>query len=145
MGQDVRPLIFTIDDAPVTLNLTVAILKRDYRLRPFACPLMAFKYLSRPEAETDLVLLDYQMPQMSGPEVFRRLKQYPATASAPVIFMTGMTDQATGDELLAAGAAGLVAKPPTAPVLLKTIKSILDCESIDNFQPGASRGKNIPS
>lgn len=125
MGKDDRPLILALDDDPVTLNLAVAILKNDYRLRPFTVPDMALKYLSQGAAEVSLALLDYHMPLMSGPDFLKRLRQYPATAEVPVLFLTGLIDRAAEEELMAAGAAGLIPKPPSAPVLLGKIEELL--------------------
>ena len=39
---------------------------------------------------TDLVLLDVMMPDMSGFEVAQRLKSNPATAEIPIIFLTAL-------------------------------------------------------
>jgi len=125
MARDARPLILAIDDDPITLNLAVAILKNYYRLRPFTVPEMAFKYLSRSDAEVHLALLDYHMPLMSGPEVFKCLRSYSLMSGVPVIFMTGLTDKAAEEELLASGATGIIHKPPTAVDLLGKIKDIL--------------------
>ena len=38
----------------------------------------------------DLIILDVLMPDVDGPEVGRRLKEYPGTRDIPVIFLTGM-------------------------------------------------------
>ena len=40
----------------------------------------------------DVILLDIRMPGLNGYEVCRRLKQNPATAAIPVIFLTGVQD-----------------------------------------------------
>lgn len=58
----------------------------------------------------DVILLDVIMPSMDGPAALQRLKAEPATASIPVIFMSG----AEGSEVAryaALGAAGWIAKP----------------------------------
>ena len=59
----------------------------------------------------DLVLLDFMMPGLSGPDVIKCLKECPRTACLPVVFMTA---RATGeDEILmtSLGAAGVIRKP----------------------------------
>ena len=63
------------------------------------------------QARPDIVLLDAVMPGMDGFEVARRLKADPATASIPIVFMTGLTD--TEHVLAAFGAGGVdyVTKP----------------------------------
>ena len=64
-----------------------------------------------------LILLDIQMPDMDGYQVCRALKADPATASIPVIFVTGLTD--VGDEAagFAAGAVDYIVKPFSPPIV----------------------------
>ena len=40
----------------------------------------------------DLILMDYEMPNMSGPEVFQALAANPETADIPIVFLTGVND-----------------------------------------------------
>ncbi|HYL80222.1 MAG TPA: response regulator, partial [Candidatus Acidoferrum sp.] len=59
----------------------------------------------------DLILLDLLMPDMSGFEICRLLKQDPATRDIPIIVVTGM-DRATAKEaVLTSGADDYVTKP----------------------------------
>jgi CheY-like chemotaxis protein len=41
----------------------------------------------------DLILLDYEMPSMDGPTVFRMLKEDNGTRNIPVMFLTGKNDR----------------------------------------------------
>ena len=59
----------------------------------------------------DLVMLDWMMPGMDGPTLFRKMKQDPETAALPVVFITAKATQKDHAELLALGAAGIVSKP----------------------------------
>ena len=59
----------------------------------------------------DLVLLDWMMPGMDGPTLFRAMKQRPETSSLPVVFITAKASQGELDELSALGAAGAISKP----------------------------------
>jgi two-component system OmpR family response regulator len=59
----------------------------------------------------DLVLLDWMMPRMDGPTLFRAMKQRPETSALPVVFITAKASQAELDELTALGAAGAISKP----------------------------------
>jgi DNA-binding response OmpR family regulator len=72
----------------------------------------------------DLILLDIMMPDMSGYDVFKRLKEAP-TAPPPVIFLTAKTrpeDRETGESL---GAAAFLTKPVTRGQLLDVIRNVL--------------------
>lgn len=61
--------------------------------------------------DPDLVLLDWMMPGMDGPTLFRAMKQRAETSALPVVFITAKANQAELDELTAMGAAGAISKP----------------------------------
>jgi CheY-like chemotaxis protein len=78
------------------------------------------------ESIPTLVLLDIQMPRMSGVEVLRAIRKQDATRELPVIAITA-TSQASGPEkLLAEGFTGYIGKPftdlvPHIRAILKTL------------------------
>jgi len=59
----------------------------------------------------DLVMLDWMMPKMDGPTLFRQMKLRPETSSLPVVFITAKASQHDLEELLKLGAAGAISKP----------------------------------
>ena len=59
----------------------------------------------------DLVMLDWMMPGMDGPTLFRKMKEDPEAAKLPVVFITARAAQRDMDELIALGAAGTISKP----------------------------------
>ena len=59
----------------------------------------------------DMVMLDWMMPKMDGPTLFRQMKLRPETSSLPVVFITAKASQHDLDELLKLGAAGAISKP----------------------------------
>jgi two-component system, OmpR family, response regulator len=63
------------------------------------------------EFQPDLVMLDWMMPVMDGPTLFRQMKLRPETSSLPVVFITAKASQRDLDELKALGAAGTISKP----------------------------------
>jgi CheY-like chemotaxis protein len=65
-----------------------------------------------------LILLDNRLPDASGEQVLRRLAATPATAAIPVVILSGESNPATVNELLAAGAADFLGKPFEAQQLL---------------------------
>ena len=135
MSSDTRPIIMAIDDDPVVLNLVVVILKKKYRLRPFTSARTAFKYLALPGASADLVLLDYHMADMNGPEVLARLRSDPGAASIPVVYLTGLIDEGGPAELLQSGASDFISKPPQAETLLAKVAEWLPVSGTGPDQP----------
>jgi CheY-like chemotaxis protein len=59
----------------------------------------------------DLVLLDWMMPGMDGPTLFRQMRQTPELSALPVVFITAKASQSEMEELAALGAAGAISKP----------------------------------
>jgi two-component system, OmpR family, response regulator len=59
----------------------------------------------------DLVMLDWMMPIMDGPAVFRKMREQEDLKTLPVVFMTAKASPKELDELRAMGAAGTISKP----------------------------------
>ena len=59
----------------------------------------------------DLVMLDWMMPAMDGPTLFREMKLRQETQALPVVFITAKAAQRDLDELMKMGAAGTISKP----------------------------------
>jgi two-component system, OmpR family, response regulator len=59
----------------------------------------------------DLVMLDWMMPVMDGPTLFRQMKLRPETSALPVVFITAKAAQRDLDELKALGAVATISKP----------------------------------
>lgn len=73
----------------------------------------------------DLILLDVEMPDLSGIEVCRRLKADPATSDIPVVMVTAFRDMERKMAALEAGADEVFWKPLDEVVLLARLRSIL--------------------
>ena len=64
-----------------------------------------------PGAAADLLLLDVMMPGMDGPTTLKGLRELPATASTPVIFMTAKVQAAEVAVYKGLGALEVIPKP----------------------------------
>lgn len=77
------------------------------------------------EQKPDIILLDWMMPNMSGPELTRRLRKDPVMKEIPIIMLTARIsedDKVTG---LNAGADDYVVKPFSPRELLARINAVL--------------------
>ncbi len=73
----------------------------------------------------DLVLLDVMLPDVSGSEVCRRLKNDPVTAQVPVMLLTARTEEPDRVGGFEAGADDYVTKPFSVRELVLRVKAVL--------------------
>lgn len=76
-------------------------------------------------AQPDLILLDVMLPDLSGIDVCRRLKDDATTRDIPVIMITAARDGAARREALRAGADDFLSKPVNDTMLMARIRSLL--------------------
>lgn len=73
----------------------------------------------------DLVLLDVMMPDMDGPATLAQLRQLPAMADVPVVFITARAQGGDREGYAALGAVGTIVKPFDAMQLAATVRGYL--------------------
>lgn len=76
-------------------------------------------------AVPDVVLLDYMMPGMDGPEVVRRMRAAPRTLEVPVIMLTASTLPDHVNAALTAGATDYITKPYARRLLLARVEATI--------------------
>jgi CheY-like chemotaxis protein len=59
----------------------------------------------------ELVMLDWMMPGMDGPTLYRKMLEVPEVRDLPVVFITAKASEKELSELRALGAAGTISKP----------------------------------
>ncbi|KQY89197.1 MULTISPECIES: diguanylate cyclase [Roseateles] len=82
------------------------------------------------ESAPDLVLIDAEMPGLSGLEVCAALHADPLLADVPVIIVTGHTEVAAEVAGFAAGAADFIRKPPVAEVVVARVRTQLRLKAL---------------
>src|ERR1700689_4631403 len=113
--------ILLVDDDLMVIRVLNRILI-DFSPLRFASSGRAALKLAR-ESTPDLVLLDVDMPEISGFEVCKEFKSDPALVEVPIIFITSHESaqlEAKGIEL---GAADFIIKPPHAPLVLARVRT----------------------
>jgi len=73
----------------------------------------------------DLILMDVQLPKMSGLDATRALKADPRTAHIPVIVITSFALSGDREKASAAGATNYLAKPYSPRELLAMVREVL--------------------
>ena len=118
-----RQKIMLVDDNQATLAIGKNMLQDHYEVYavPSAERLFAFLKAVTPE----LILMDVSMPDMSGFEVIKMLKNNALYADIPVIFVTSRDQESEELEGLALGAVDYVTKPFSSAILMKRIETHL--------------------
>ena len=83
--------ILVVDDDPQYLAIVREWLKGSYKVSMVTSGMQAIKWLAK--NKVDLILLDYEMPVTTGPQVLEMLRSEPETCSIPVMFLTGKSDK----------------------------------------------------
>jgi two-component system cell cycle response regulator DivK len=116
--------ILYVEDNEVNRRLVQDLLKpTSYRLIEAADGEsgMAIARQERP----DLILMDVQLPKVSGIEATRTLRGEPATAGTPIIAITSFALAGDEEKAMAAGATAYMAKPYSPRDLLGLIRRLL--------------------
>ena len=88
--EEKKPCIFLVDDNIVNLNTGKAALQHKYTA--ITIPSGEKCLLSLKKVKPDLILLDIDMPGISGYDTLKMIKADPQTAEIPVIFLTGKSE-----------------------------------------------------
>ena len=84
------------------------------------------------EQKPDVILLDVNMPGMSGIEITKIIKDDPQLRLIPVIIVTGNNDQKTKLDALKSGADEFLNKPPHVAELLVRVRALLKVKAFND-------------
>ncbi|MCR5733270.1 MAG: response regulator [Lachnospiraceae bacterium] len=122
-GSGSKKRILIVDDDPSYAGMVREWIKDDYQADIVTAGMQAIKFLLKKSA--DLILLDYEMPVVDGPQVLQMLREEPETAGIPIIFLTGIGTKEAVQRVMALKPDGYVLKTTTRDDLLKYLKSKL--------------------
>lgn len=114
--------VLVIDDDSRVLKLVKSILESRYDVATAISGKVAMKFLEN--KETDLILLDYEMPGDSGAEILQQIRNNEKLQKLPVVFLTGVTERERIHEVLALSPQGYLLKPINAERLNNTLEDI---------------------
>ena len=123
-----RKIVLVVDDSSANLKLCNGLLSGDYDVRLAKSGKMALAAISR--IRPDAILLDIEMPDMSGFEVIAEIGKDPSLKDIPVIFVTSHASEDLVVKAIGHGAVDYVVKPFTPDVLRAKIREALKTESV---------------
>jgi putative two-component system response regulator len=119
-----KSIVLAVDDTSLNLRAMKIVLDGDYDVRLAKSGEMALEMLKNIKIE--IVLLDIEMPGMSGFDVIDEMKKDPGMQDIPVIFITS---HAAPDFIVTAyehGARDFIVKPIRPDVLLNKVSALLE-------------------
>lgn len=134
------PHIHVIDDDPsVVRALRRLLCSWGMQVRTFSSG-EEFLSVALASGEADCVVLDVQMPGMTGFDVQARMQQ--AGRDVPIIFITGHETEGAEERAMKAGAVGFLRKPFREDVLVGLIRTAIQRRSGPDPGDGAPRRPN---
>lgn len=117
--------VLAVDDDPSIHGVLHALLNpRGLRLTSLADPLRFWESLEM--TSPDLLILDVDMPHLSGIELCRVVRNDPRWSSLPILFLSASDDSETLHRLFSAGADDYVRKPIVGPELVTRLLNRLE-------------------
>jgi CheY-like chemotaxis protein len=122
-SADGKRTILVVDDMPTSLAAVKTSLQDQFNIRLCESAQAAMQTLSK--EKIDLILLDIEMPGISGFDFLKQLRAAPDTKDIPVIFVTSHDNPEFINQAISSGVDGYVVKPFLPGVLIKRINDVL--------------------
>src|SRR5205807_5826612 len=115
--------VLIVDDEPLNLKLfALTLMKRGYRVLQAADGFQGF--ILAHDGRPDLIVMDVQLPEISGLEITRTLKDSIHTQSIPIVIATAfLIDE---EKLRESGCDGYITKPYAMNDLIELIGSLIE-------------------
>lgn len=118
-ARDMKKSILLVDDDPTFLKMMKGWLDEEYRVTIVTSGTQALMYIA--DNKPDLILLDYEMPVTSGPQVLEMIRSETKVDRIPVIFLTGKGDRESVVKVLALKPDGYLLKSLNRDQILNSI------------------------
>lgn len=109
--KDKLTRILLVEDDPDIRVIVKSALEMLAGFKVHACSSGAEALSTVEQFAPQLALLDVMMPELDGPGVLAQLRERPATAALPVIFLTAKATPQESERLRGLGAVGVLSKP----------------------------------
>lgn len=120
----VQPHVLIVEDEPAQRE----VLRYSLQAEGFRTTVAAdgeAALLSAAEDTPDVIVLDWMLPHVSGPEICRRLRRSPGTQKTAIIMLSARAEESDKIQGLETGADDYVVKPYSLPELIARIRSQL--------------------
>ena len=122
-GEGGQKRVLIVDDDPAYAKMVRGWISEEYLVNIVTGGMHAITFLTK--NHVDLILLDYEMPVVDGPQVYEMIKSEEELADIPIVFLTGNGTREGVQRVLQLGPAGYVLKGASKVELLTKIKNVL--------------------
>ena len=123
--------IMLVDDDTLFLQAMQNWLGAKYRITATKSGMQAITYIAG--NKPDLILLDYDMPITSGPQVLEMIRSEPNSAGIPVIFLTGRNDRESVERVMQLRPDGYLLKSMTKEAILASVDKFFETKKWENL------------
>ncbi len=115
--------ILIVDDDPAFAGMVRTWIKDRYKTDIVTAGMQAITFLMK--KHVDLILLDYEMPVVDGPQVLQMLRQEETTKDIPVVFLTGVSSVEGVKRVMSLKPAGYILKSTSSENLIAVLEEKL--------------------
>ena len=112
---DSKQCVMFIDDNAFQIRVLKEILKNQYDVQLATSGMQAIDIIAK--RVPDIIFLDYDMPVHDGPKTLEMIRTIPGAEEVPVLFLTGVKDEAQKEAAMELKPAGYLLKPATADMI----------------------------
>ncbi|MDP9836982.1 PAS domain S-box-containing protein [Neorhizobium huautlense] len=127
--------VLCIEDNPQSRDLIENIMTRRFGCQVMPAILGESGLVMARQHKPDLILLDLDLPDMSGLDVLRALRSDARTCAIPVVVITADATQATRQNAMAAKATTYITKPIDLRLFTKSVEEIACSQDLSTFPP----------
>ena len=121
-----KKIVLLVDDSGQVLHTFKEILEPTYTVYMCNSGREALTFLRG--RKPDLILLDHEMPSMSGPETLAKIHENPTTAHIPVMFLTGKSDKDSVMSAASQSPQGYLLKTMSANQIMERLADFFDSQ-----------------
>lgn len=135
MSADLQNILY-VEDNPHVRGVAKMALEVIGRFKVRDCCSAGSDLLATSDFRPDLILLDVQHPETDGVAALSLLRRMPHLLYTPAMFVTGLASASDVARYVAAGAAGIIAKPLEPLRLAGQVRLLWDGQAAHRAPPG---------
>ena len=129
--KEMQKSILLVDDDPTFLKMMKGWLDPYYRITIVTSGMQALMYLA--DNKPNLILLDYEMPVTSGPQVLEMIRSETKVDRVPVMFLTGKGDRESVMKVVSLKPDGYLLKSLPREQILSSIEEFFEKKHLEEI------------